>query len=862
MSLLAAHPELLLHSEPPPGSVGPAPRTATTTLCTHCKLPVPAGLIRKGVGSSGAQFCCHGCETAYSVINSCGLDAYYTLIDRSDSERTPAKSTRRAYAEFDDPTFHSLYCTPIAGGQLRTELLLEGVHCAACVWLVEKLPRIVPGVVEARLNMRRASVAVTFDPAQANLSSIARALDSLGYAPHPSRGQGGSAARDARRVEDRKMLVRMAIAGACAGNIMLLFFALYAGMFEGIEHGYEQLFRWVAMALNTVCLGWPGLVFARSALAALRTRSIHLDVPIALGLYLGGGWGIYKTIAGTGDIYFDSVSALVFFLLVGRFIQQRQQRAAADAVELLFSLTPAIARKVICDPDHSSTPSLPVQEVPTEALSPNDIVEVRAGDSIPADGEIIRGQSQVDLSLLTGESRPMHVALGDQVAAGSVNLGSTILVRVQTIGESTRIGKLVRMIEDASRRRAAIVKLADRWGRWLLWALLALSAATLAIWWHVGTSIAIDHAIALLIATCPCGLGLATPMAMTVAIGRAARRGMLIKGGDALQSLAAPGSRGTIVLDKTGTITFGALALVRWHGDDEARPFLAAIESQSAHPIARALVRDLASHANPSLRVEHVTQHVGEGKGGLEATVDGHRVVTGTRRLIESCRIPIPPDLDGTAADALRDALSPVFVAVDDRCVAVAVMGDSIRPDALAAIAAFQSRGWRIKVLSGDHPHIVQLVARALNLNPADCCGGVSPESKLAVVRDLAARGPVIMIGDGVNDAAALAAATVGVAVRGGAEASLAAADISLSREGLVPIVGLFEGARNTMRTIHWTIASSLAYNVLAASLSMAGLISPLLAALIMPASSLTVVAICLGSSAFRDRRAAQGATL
>jgi Cu2+-exporting ATPase len=805
------------------------------TACLHCSLPVPPGFVTSGGASS---FCCNGCETAYAIINSCGLERYYAVREAAQAQSVPAKVTRRAYAEFDDNTFQSMYCKPLPGGLLNIDLLLEGVHCAACVWLVEKLSRIAPGVIETRLDIRRASVNVTFDPTKIPLSRVARALDTLGYPPHPARGVES---RKFRSAEDRRMLVRMAVAGACAGNIMLLFFALYAGMFEGMDRAHEQLFRWIAMGLNTLALAWPGWVFGRSAIAAIRTRTIHLDVPIALGLYLGGIWGAWKTVAGHGDIYFDSISALVFFLLVGRYVQQRQQRYAADAVELLFSLAPTIAHRVEADGS--------IADIPTEALQIGDTVEVRAGDSVPADGVILTGSSSVDLSMLTGESRPVRLQPSDAVAAGTTNLTAPLRMQVLATGEATRIGKLLRTIEEASRRRAAIVRLADQWGRRLLWALLALSAITLAIWWHLGPAIALDRAVALLIATCPCGLGLATPMAMTIALGRAARRGILIKGGDALQSLASPG---TIVLDKTGTVTLGRLGLVRWWGDRNAMSPLSALEQLSSHPAAIALVRDLGQSTISTRSVTHVVQHAG---AGISGTVGDHRMIAGTQSFLTREGVTLANEQLAWVDEALSEDLSPICVSIDGRCVAIAGMGDPVRPDAAASITQLRSRGWHVHMLSGDHPELALAVGREIGLSPGDCTGGASPEDKLARIRELGLRGPVVMVGDGVNDAAALAAATVGIAIRGGAEASITAADVSLSGEGLTPIIELLDGARASMRTIKWTIVSSLAYNVLAASLSMAGLISPLLAAFIMPASSLTVVAICLGGPAFRQPR-------
>lgn len=807
--------------------------------CAHC------GLTTAISADGPLQFCCSGCAAAYQLIHSCGLDAYYAIRDRADSATPEARSSGRAYAEFDDPAFQRLYCFDQPDGSTQTDLLLEGIHCAACVWLVEKLPRVVPGVIEARLDSRRARVTVRFSRELAALSRIAHTLDSLGYSPHPARR---AALEEVHRAEDRRMLVRVAVAGACAGNIMLLFFALYAGMLDGIEREHDQLFRWAAMILNTVCLAWPGLVFARSALAAIRTGSINLDVPIALGLYLGGVWGIWKTVAGHGDLYFDSISALIFFLLIGRMIQMRQQRFAADALELLFNIGPTSARRVNSDGS--------ISIVATESLVPDDLVELRPGETAPSDGQIISGSSSFDQSMLSGESRPCRVSIGDPVAAGTINLSSPVTLRVEATGESTRIGRLFRLVEEAGKRRAAIVRLADRWGARLLWALLILAALTLIIWWPLSPAVAIDRAAALIIVTCPCGLGLATPLAMTVAIGLAARRGILVKGGDVFESLARSG--GTIFLDKTGTITRGTLSLLAWHGDESAFALARALESHSSHPVARAI----ANAPLPDDRSIPALSDILETPGmGIRATalLDGLErcVAVGSERFLQGLGARFPEPLLHSALAAGSRGNSAAFIAIDGACVAVAELGDPLRDDAQSSIQSLQHAGWNVRILSGDRLDVVGAVAARLGLPPEDARGGATPEEKLAIVRDAAARGAVVMIGDGVNDAAALAAATVGIAVRGGAEASLAAADVSMKDEGLRPVVDLFQASRRVLRSIHFTIATSLFYNVVAASLAMTGLVSPLLAAIIMPASSLTVVAICLRSRPFSDRPAA-----
>jgi P-type Cu2+ transporter len=810
------------------------PRDAATSsarvLCSHCHLPVPDGLINSG---AARQFCCHGCETVYAVINSCGLEAYYRLRERGDAANSaaPAKTTGRGYTQFDDPAFHALYVKPAPGGLLETELYLEGVHCAACVWLVEKLPAVVAGVVESRLDFRRATVRIVWDPTQARLSAAARALDSLGYPPHPAKDVS---AREMRQLEDRRYMIRIAIAGAAAGNVMLLAFALYAGHYAGIEPIYSSVFRWLSAAIGVLALAWPGSVFFRGAWAAIKTRTAHLDLPISLGLGAGGLWGAINTIRGSGEIYFDSLTVLVFLLLVARWIQHRQQRRAADSIELLYSLTPSSARRI---------ENGRAVEIPIEALRAGDIVEVRTGDSIPVDGIITRGHSKVDQSLLTGESRPIDVTAGDTVAAGAVNLTGILHVRVEATGQETRVGRLMQMVSQCAARRAPIVLLADRLAVYFLFTVITLSAVTLAIWAPTSWNLGMDYAIAMLIVTCPCALSLATPLAMTIAIGRAARRGILIKGADALEKLTRPG---TLFLDKTGTITAGQTAVVAWHGDTSIQPLIAALESASNHPIAQALV---AAYSDTRQHRIHATNTIG---GGIAGTVDGIEVAAGSPAFIEKLGIHIPENFHQHIAETAAHAITPVVIACRGRVAAIAGLGDPIRPDSAAAIDALQQRGWHVQMLSGDHPQVVAAVEQQLCLTGGR--GGMSPEDKLHAVEAAAQHGPVVMVGDGVNDAAALSAATVGIAVHGGAEASLAAADVYLSRPGLAPMVELAEASRRTLRGIKLCIAVSLSYNAFAAAMTLSGSITPIMAAVIMPASSFTVLALVYRIKTFGDR--------
>lgn len=807
------------------------------TACDHCGLPVPAGLVDPGAEH---QFCCSGCRVAFEVIHGAGLHDYYSLKRRIDAPGQAARARGRAYEEFDDPAFAELYCRPTQGGLVTVELYLEGVHCAACVWLVEKVPLVVPGVAECRLDVGRSLATVVWDPTTTPLSDVARFLDSIGYPPHPFHGVE---ARDIERREDRALLIRIAVAGAIAGNVMLIAFALYGGHFHGISAEYRELFRWVSLALTLPSVLWCALVFYRGAWGALRTRTLHMDVPISIGILTAFVWGLANTVRARGEVYFDSVTVLIFFLLVGRWLQRRQQRRAARATELLFSLAPSTARQVV---------NGEIREVPVAALTEGMIVELRAGDTAPADGIVTGGGSTMDLSLLTGESRPVEVTVGDPIHAGTTSLSGRLEVEVRSAGSDTRLGRLLRLVEEGARRRAKVVLLADRISGWFVTAVLSLAAVTVALWWRTDPSLAVEHAVALLIVSCPCALGLATPLAVSAAVGRAAKSGILIKGGDAVEVLARPT---LMILDKTGTLTEGRLAVVRWTGDNETRPLIAAAEADSTHPAAVALSAgvDISRIDRPT----DVEQHQGR---GLTATVGGHRLLVGSPAFAAEEIGGLDPETGAEVEAMVAEGLTPVVAVVDGRAAGVAGLGDPVRPATADALRSIRDRGWRIEVLSGDHPGTVAALLDRLGIEPAAARGGALPEDKIDRVRQAARRGSVVMVGDGVNDAAALAAATVGVGVHGGAEAALAAADVSLVEPGLEPLVRLLDGSRRTLGVIRRNLVFSLAYNVVAVTLAMSGLMHPLVAAILMPASSITVVVSSYRARTFDGRRTATAA--
>ncbi|HVW27391.1 MAG TPA: heavy metal translocating P-type ATPase [Polyangiaceae bacterium] len=804
-------------------------RAPATVLCAHCGQPVP-----NGEPDAGAQFCCSGCATVYGILRSAGLDDFYRVRDGVGARPEKGKTTGRSYAEFDDPDFARLYCRALTGGRLGTELFLENVHCAACVWLVEKAATVLPGVSEARLDVSRSVVRLAWDPSIVRASKIASWLDAIGYPSHPLQGLD----RDAvRRKEDRALLMRIGVAGAAAGNAMLLAIALYCGAFSGIDPRYVALFRTGSVVVALPSILWSANVFYRGALAALRARTPHMDLPISIGIVVGSVSGVVNTFRSNGEVFFDTITMLVFLLLVGRFLQQRSQRRAEGAADHLRALAPSTARLV----EGSA-----VREVPMESVLRDALVEVRAGEHVPVDGQVVEGESSVDTSLLSGESTPEEVRVGSRVVAGSVNMSARLVVRAEKTGHETRLGKLVEAVAEVANRRAPVAILANRLSGYFVAIVLALAAVTLAALWHRGADVAISRAVALLVVTCPCALALATPLTVSAALGRAAKLGLMIKGGQSLEALARPG---LVVFDKTGTLTEGKLSVEEFVGDPSVRPLALAVEARSAHVIARAITAALTAEANPTsatLAVRSMRETTG---GGIEAEVSGRRVAIGSRAFVTQRATDVDEDISRAASGFADRALTPVLVAVDGRVRGVFGIGDRVRPEARSSLERLAALGYRLAILSGDQPAVVDRVASRIGVRFERVAGGQSPEEKLAFIERCAAEGPVFMVGDGVNDAAALSAATVGIAVHGGAEASLAAADVFATTGGLTPVVELVVGARRTLRVIRNNLGRSLVYNLTVGTLAALGFVGPLLAALLMPVSSIGVI-----TSAYRSR--------
>ncbi len=811
------------------------PAVACVKPCIHCGQATECTTV----DNDQDIFCCNGCRAAYSFIQGLGLGSYYSIRDQLDnSPQASVKSSDAGFDQFDEPQFLGPSTPRECGDGLQsTEFSVQNLHCAACSWLIENVANQTPGWMSARVNMSDHSVKIIYDANQLKLSRIAALMGSLGYALSPI----DRSHEHHNRLENRRLLTQIAIAGFIAANGMWIAVAIYAGEMSWVAAEHHYFLGLVGAALGAWSMFGPGRTFLRGAWASLRTGTPHMDLPISIGLFLGAILGVVNAVRGVGDIYFDSIAALIFFLLIGRWVQFRQQYRAARAVDLMLRITPRHTHVVTADGQ--------TQWTLVDNLQPGQTIRVAAGESLAADGVVIAGNSALDRSLLTGESNPVRVFTGDVVAAGTVNLTAPIDVRVTTVGDETRVGRVMQAVEQAATQRTPIVQLADRVGIAFVIGITLLGTLAFVLWMPAGLGRAANVATSLLIVACPCGLALATPLAIAVALGRAAKSKILIRDGETFQRLSTPGR---IWLDKTGTLTEGKIRVRSVIGEPHGLQLASSIEQHSVHPIALAICRESDRRKQPAL----VGELIATKRGGIVGTVGQQSVLVGNEEFITGSGIPIDVEWRQQVDRALARGESPILVAVDGKLETLLGLCDPLKDDALMTVNKLKEAGWKPGILSGDHPQVVRSIALQLGLPENDCFGGLAPEEKLAAVRESKAhRDTVIMVGDGANDAAALAAADVGIAVRGGAEVSLHAAPVYIANGELASIAKLVRASSATTRVVYLTFAVSLAYNVIAVGLSLVGQVSPLVAAIIMPASSVSVLGIVIGINTFAKER-------
>lgn len=790
--------------------------TTTPLPCYHCALPVPAGsrFIAVVLGES-REFCCPGCLAVAEAIVAGGLESYYQ--HRSEASANPEALPVQLVDElalYDRADVQQSFVRH-DGDLAETTLLMEGISCAACGWLIEKHLRTLPAVAEARLNLSNHRLHVRWADGQLPLSQVLGELRQIGYAAHPYQADRAS---EQLASENRLALRQLGVAGLLWFQAMMATMATWPEFNIDLSPELHTILRWVALFLTTPIVFYSCAPFFKGAMRDLRTRHLTMDVSVSLAIGSAYIAGIWTSITGVGELYFDAVGMFALFLLAGRYLERRARERTAAATAQLVNLLPASCLRL--------TPDGQSERILLSELRIGDQVLVHPGAILPADGKILDGQSSVDESLLTGEYLPQPRTLGDAVTAGTMNVEGALTVEVQALGQDTRLSAIVRLLDRAQAEKPRLAEIADRAAQWFLLLSLIASAAIGLLWWELDSSRAFWIVLAMLVATCPCALSLATPTALTAATGTLHKLGLLLTRGHVLEGL---NQIDTVIFDKTGTLTEGRLALrsIRPLGtldSDRCLSLAAALENRSEHPIARAFGRaPMAAeevHSTPGL--------------GLEGLVEERRLRIGQPRFVCELSGAVVPSMPEEAGQwlLLGDSQGPL---------AWLVLDDRLRADAPALLAACKARGWRTLLLSGDSSPMVASVAAELGIDEAR--GGLRPDDKLQVLQQLHKEGrKVLMLGDGVNDVPVLAAADISVAMGSATDLAKTSADAVLLSNRLDALVQAFSLARRTRRVIIENLLWAGLYNGLMLPFAALGWITPVWAAVGMSISSLTVV--------------------
>ena len=788
-------------------------------VCAHCLLGVPeASATRETIDGRETIFCCPGCRAIHGLLRSEGLTGFYAR--RHGWTPGPPETARVPLDAFDGAVRAS-------GRHAEADLVISGIRCASCVWLIERYLGGRPGILSTRVNFATGRARVYWDPSETGIGEVVLAIRALGYTPYPPESLP---AGDALRRETSDLLLRFGTAAFLSMQVMLFTAGLYAGYFQGIDARYASLFRGLCFLLSTPVIFYSGAPFIRGALRGARHGAFGMDALVFLGAFSAYGYSTASLFLG-GDVYFDTATMILTLILLGRCIEAGARARAAEGISRLVRLAPVMARKAV--------PGGGTADVPVASLSAEDLVEVVPGERMPVDGTVVEGASEADEALLSGESAPVPKTAGDPVIAGALNGTGRLLVRVARTGADTVLSRIVQAVEEAQARKAPIQRLADRVVRGFVPTIVLVAAGTILFRLHGGIppQAALMAGISVLVIACPCALGLATPLAVLVGTTSAQAQGILVRGGDVLEQAA--GVR-CVLFDKTGTLTLGRPRLIDVEGIgigcEDALGLAASLESSSEHAIGRAIAE--AYPAARRLPVRGFRAHPGE---GIEGEIDGVRYLLGRPELLERFGVAVDGETSRAYAAISASLRTAVLLSDGSRPLAILATEDALRPEAAEAVSLLRASGIAVAMVTGDGPGVAARVAGEAGID--DIRARVTPEGKREEVRRARERyGPVLVVGDGVNDAPALAEAEVGVAMGRGTGLAIHSAGATLMTEDLRRIPAFLALSRATMRVIRQNLFWAFSYNLVAVPLAVAGKLHPIAAAAFMVGSSLLVV--------------------
>lgn len=758
-------------------------------------------------------FCCNGCQGVYNLLHNEGLDSFYGKLGGSKLEAP--KSLFEEAARFDYEGFQKKYVTVRADGLKEISLIIEGIHCAACVWLNEKILTRADGVVEANINFTNNKARIVWSDDKIKLSNIIERIRSIGYdaTPYDSKIQEESANK-LRRQNYTKMIVGV----FATMNIMWIAVALYAGYFSGIEEGHKDILHLAEFILASITLFYSGSIFYKGAFSAAKHGFVTMDTLVATGSTLTYGYSIYAALTNAGEAYFDSVTMIITFVLAGKYLESLSKKQAIDTLDKISSIIPTEVSVVKGDK---------TEFVTVENVVVGDIVETKAGDAAALDGKVVSGEANFDESTLSGESEPVLKTIGSNITSGSKNLDGVVRYRVEKDYKNSNFSEIVRLLSESLEKKPKIESMANNLSRYFSTTILSLAALTFLFWFFIASSgfeQALVIAVSVVIIACPCALALATPIASVIGLYAAAKRGAIFKSSSMLESVA---KADMIVLDKTGTLTEGRPKVSsELPIDSYDKSALASLVASSKHPISQAVF------AHIGLKASSIDGAKETRSKGLNAVIDGKTVIGGNLEYLAECGIKCDFESEKSVFGYAEDGKLKVVFELEDK----------LKQDAQKSVEALKRMGLKVVMLTGDNEKAAKRVAAAIGIE--DYKSKMSPQEKLEFVASAQQKGSVvIMAGDGINDSLALAKADIGIAMASGAEINLQTSDIILLKNSLKELCDAALIGRKTYRVIKQNLLISLLYNALTIPLAMSGFVIPLVAAISMSLSSLLVVA-------------------
>ncbi|MDD3342829.1 MAG: heavy metal translocating P-type ATPase [Sulfurospirillaceae bacterium] len=788
--------------------------------CDHCHLEYDTSfLIEDRSMAHPYYFCCKGCQGVFHLLRSEGLDTFYDRM--GDVTLTPPTESLDDIARFDLDGFVSKYVKQNKEGFSEISLIIEGIHCSACVWLNEKVLSKKAGIVEVSINYSNHKAKIVWDTSCIKLSEIIATIRSIGYNAYP---YDPSLQEERANATRRDYYSKLLVGIFTTMNVMWIAIAQYSGYFTGMQSNIKSILNFAEFVLATPTLFYTGSVYFKGAYYGIKNRYVNMDVLVATGASLTYIFSIYAMFSKNAEVYFDSVTMIITFVFAGKYLEVLTKKKAVDTLDAFGGSMPSEVIVIVGEEKILTS---------VESVEVGEIIEVRAGDKVVIDGIILSGEGSFDLSSLTGESIPQLHGKDDKILSGSICLDSVIRYKATQTFSSSTLSKIVSLLEEAMTKKPQIEKLANSISGYFSMTIFLLAIATFAGWYHYSGSFerALIVSISVIVVACPCALSLATPVATLVGLGLAAKKGIFFKEAGFLESMA---KCTVLALDKTGTITKGTPEVVAHR---VLKPFddayIYALVSQSTHPISKGIKAFLEREEKGLFgkRLENIKSV--EAKG-MKATCEGHSIVGGNSHMLiqEGIVFDIPLEYI---------SLSQFFVAVDGEVVALFGLEDSPKEGAKESIEKLKHLGLEMVMLTGDHLKAAQAIAAQVGL--VNVQAGLLPAQKAAYIETLQHEGKnVVMVGDGINDALALAKAQIAISMGSGADVAIEVSDVVLRSDTLESLYESFVIARKTLYTVKENLIFSLTYNLITIPLAMSGYVIPLVAALSMSLSSIIVV--------------------